>query len=111
MRTIFLVSLIFLGFNSFSQTDVYHPLPIGWGATYRSTHVIGGLPRDAAYTHKYEAWGGDTIINSVTYTKVYAKSSGGGIYAYSHEIRQDIPNEKVFFLDAGNMTELDISFD
>ena len=93
----FIVFFTFFQNNSISQTDVYHPFPTEFASwTYRH-YVFSGEFNE---TYGNIIWYGDTIINDVT----YIKKSGN----YEGVFRQDIPNEKIFFLDSQDI-EHDVS--
>ena len=92
-------------FNGSAQTNIYHPYPQGWGATWQTEAVIGGSG-GPNYSYGAREWGGDTIINSISYTKVY---DGIGLgHQYIGGVRQDINQEEAYFIDDQNV-EHDIS--
>ncbi len=104
--TILFLALINSYFGS-TQTNIYHPLPQGWGATWHSEHIVGGTI-GPIYTYKTTMWGGDTVINSLTYTKVYNKV--GPNLNFVGGVRQDVALEKAYFFSTIANTETDISF-
>lgn len=95
-----------------AQTIGYEPMPQGWGASWLSVTQVSDGGSGVNTTHSFTEWRSDTVINSITYTKVYSKSMynyGPAQFQYSGGIRQDVPQEKVYFIDNQNI-EHDISF-
>lgn len=103
-----LILVLIISFEGNTQTNVYHPYPQGWGATWHSEHVFYDGMGGANYSYSSTEWGGDTIINSLTYTKVYDGIGSG--HQYSGGVRQNIALEEAYFIDDQNI-EHDISFD
>ena len=95
-----LLICVLLQNTAHSQTNTYHPLPTGFTSwTYNYGVFLGnGYGVDLSSV----IWNGDTTINSFVYTKTGNTYNGG--------IRQDIPNEKVYYLDLMDV-EHDISID
>jgi len=87
---------------SYTQTNVYQPFPLDsavWAREYGTNYGT---------TYTKETWLGDTIINSHTYTKRYNSNYPFTLNTYGGGVRQDIPNEKVYYIDL-NGIETDIS--
>lgn len=108
-RFIFIISL-FCFLNSYkgiAQTNVYHPFP-DTNAVWRMDWYTGttGMCKDVFYFHSAFQYtmGGDTLINSFTYKKIYR--SGYTVCSpfyntYYGGLRQDTANKKVYFLRSG----------
>lgn len=102
MKKIIFICLALLSNAVFSQTNIYHPFPSDSAAwlIYHTGNQGSG--------YKRTQWLGDTIINSITYTKTYDVVNNQLIYTGG--IRQDIQNEKVYKIDVAG-SEVDISVD
>lgn len=102
--TLLSIVLLFLSYSALSQ---YVPMPQGWSATwtYESNYAdgMGG----GSTTYRYYEWGGDTLINGTLYTKRYEGIGLG--HQYIGGVRQDVANEKIFYIDTFNV-EHDVSF-
>ncbi len=107
MKYCLLILLFLCSIHGFTQTNVYHPYPQSWGATWQSEHGTSGLPGGPNYSYSATEWGGDTTINSVVYTKVYDGIGAG--HQYAGGVRQNIALEEAYFIDDQNI-EHDISF-
>jgi hypothetical protein len=104
LYTIILFASIFFSANA--QTNVYQPFPND-SAVWFSINTNGtNYPPSPQYN--LTEWLGDTVINSIHYTKQFS-SQNFTIFTYSGGIRQDIPNEKIFHVDFSGV-EHDISF-
>ncbi len=93
--------LLFSTYFAQAQTNVYQPYPLN-NASWTMHHQYydgSGLVQNW-YTKN---WGGDTIINGQTYTRVFDDPSMIGV-------RQDVPNEKIYYVDDLGV-EHDASFD
>lgn len=86
---------------SFAQTNVYQPYALDNASWTIYTQLYNGQ----SYVQDWYtiAWSGDTIIGGQTYTRVFDSPGMIGV-------RQDIPNEKVYFIDDQGL-EHDASFD
>ncbi|HTA60924.1 MAG TPA: T9SS type A sorting domain-containing protein [Bacteroidia bacterium] len=103
MKKLLLISIIFLFVfkTGRAQTNVYQPFPKD-SAVWLYINTINAGSQSWFYTK----WLGDTVINSTTYTKRFANSGnangqfGSAIsWVYTGGVRQDIPNEKVYYID------------
>ncbi|MGB1031659.1 MAG: T9SS type A sorting domain-containing protein [Flavobacteriales bacterium] len=102
MKNLYLLLLGMLCFSiSQSQVDTYHPYPQNEGF-WSYTHIDG---TDGSETYRTSLWAGDTLINDVAYLK---RNPNEAFFAGA--IRQDIENEKLYFLDSDHV-EHDISID
>jgi hypothetical protein len=113
MKRIYLVPFFSLiaGFSTAQLAD-YEPLPndsVIWSGAFASI-------ADGSTYYKTSIWG-DTTINSTAYTKVYQHTDVTGVNLptapigdYIGSFRQEVQNEKMFFLDLADI-EYDISVD
>jgi len=103
MKRYLLLILLLSKINlSYTQTNVYQPFPLDsavWVSEY-------GTNNGTSYSRVTLL--GDTVINSLSYTKTYSSSYPFTVESYSGGIRQDIPNEKVYRIDLSGI-ETDIS--
>jgi hypothetical protein len=92
MKKLLFFLFLIASFTAKSQTNIYQPFP--------TDSVIQTLDYQFQANHNYSCydWLGDTLINGLHYL-----TGGGGL-----GIRQDIPNEKMYYLDA-TAHEYDIS--
>ncbi|MDG1332887.1 MAG: T9SS type A sorting domain-containing protein [Crocinitomicaceae bacterium] len=102
MKTmLFTLCLIASNYSIQAQTTIYQPYPLQnatW--TIHTQYFDGsGLVQDWVT----EDWGEDILINGQTYTEVIGDANIQGV-------RQDIPNEKIFYIDNQGV-EHDASFD
>lgn len=88
---------------TYAQTNVYQPFPSDSAVWF----FISQGPPPGNSTWSFTKWLGDTLINSKSYTKVF-QAPGSLNWSYSGGIRQDIPNEKIYFVNL-NGVEQDIS--
>jgi hypothetical protein len=91
-RICILFSLIFIAPSGFAQTNIYHPFPSNnavWNEIYYYDGAGGCLPAFCKYNYFML---GDTIINSVTYHKIFYNDSTT-VY-YKAGIRED--NKKIY---------------
>ena len=99
---LFITALLFVFNTGHGQTNVYHPFPTDSASwCYRYSPMTGSESVNTA------TWLGDTIINLKTYTKVFDGGNSVGI-GYVIGVRQDIPNEKVYAINASGV-ETDVS--
>lgn len=87
-------------FGGYSQTNVYHPYPNGWGASW----TIHTQDWQGVSNYPTMEWYEDTIINSQIYQKVFVNGT------YIGGVRQNIPLEQAYFINAQN-NEYSITFD
>jgi len=87
-----------------AQTTVYQPWPNDSAAWfYESIDSYG------TYRYYYTEWLGDTLINSVTYKKVFVRNDNTSWKPqYAGGVRQDIPNEKIYTIGLSGL-EHDVS--
>jgi len=90
------IFIIFSYVSVFAQTNIYQPY-----ATDSVNQIIEHTVFSTNYYCTYRL--GDTLINGNTYLKCHNSPS-----QYYGGLRQDIPNEKLFYIDLSN-TEYDIS--
>src|SRR4051812_12774540 len=87
---------LILNFTCVGQTNIYKPFPNDsavWMSI--STNSIG----DNSYN--VTEWLGDTIINGNPYKKMYDIILGPSLQ-YKGGMRQDLPNERTYFIDLNN---------
>lgn len=94
------------------DTITYQPYPEHYGSWLFENMSFSTEPQ---YHYSRTVWSGDTLINSVTYTRIFQSgasfpSDPTPAMQYKGGIRQDIPNRKLYFIDL-NETEHDISID
>src|ERR1035437_3939919 len=101
---IFLSCFLFLQINfSFAQTNVYQPFPNDSAVWY---YQFQNTPSSQYYLKELL---GDTMINALTYKKEYYQQWNPNInFHYIGGIRQDIPNEKIYYINLSGV-EHDIS--
>ena len=93
MKKYYLILLLFLLASGVkAQTNVYHPFPKD-SAVWFYIFQNGSTPPSTSYN--FTEWLGDTIINSISYKKIYTKQNSSS-YSYSGGVRQDIANEKIY---------------
>ena len=95
-----IIIIVFLSIKGFGQTNVYQPYPSDTAYWEYYSVVYSGSSYSTSYYD--ELWYGDTVINGYTYTK------RGGSLDYNGGYRQDIPNEKLYYIDKFNV-ETDVS--
>jgi hypothetical protein len=93
-----IVFILFLSISlSGNSQNTYAPYPNGWAATWLYEHEVWN-GTDVVYWYSEMIWGGDTVINNVTYKK-----------AGEFHVRQNIPTEEAYLLDTNNV-EHNIAF-
>lgn len=103
----YLISILLYYCNA--QTSIYHPFPesdVVWNYTATEPCWGSGLPMD----HYSYILTGDTIINTLTYHKLFIpfvqQGCNGEITpGYKGSIRQDILEKKVYFIPHTEVTE------
>ncbi len=86
-----------------SQTNVYQSFPSDSAVWF----YISQGPPPGNSNWSFTKWLGDTTINSKSYTKVF-QSYNSSNWSYSGGVRQDIPNEKIYYINLSGV-EQDIS--
>jgi hypothetical protein len=126
MKNFFVLIFSFLVFGAGAQTSVYHPFPDSSAVWTQSSgdccaSYCPSPPPMNPVIHNYDETyqiTGDTVINSMTYHKlwksgsIYEHCASGnylnnwyGYSGYFGAIRQDIGQKKVFFVQAGSATD------
>src|ERR1051325_9776818 len=103
-KLIFFCGLILYQFHLLAQTNIYHPFPKD-SALWENVNISYGYP-NFSYTYSTDIWLGDTIINTIHYTKHYFLNKSTGKLFYIEGIRQDILNEKVYSIKGGTETDI-----
>jgi len=103
-QLILLIILFWLSTSTIGQTNIYHPYVTD--SVMRTTYWIYSMGNEEYFCYN---WIGDTTINSTLYSKCSRVSNNPTPHlVYYGGLRQDIPNEKLYYIDLSN-TEYDIS--
>ncbi|MDH4470956.1 MAG: T9SS type A sorting domain-containing protein [Fluviicola sp.] len=99
----FYILLVLLSFSQLhAQQITYQPFHEGT-TTWLHENMIPWVQGGGADSYFYRTiWSGDTVINATHYTRIFR-----GV-TYAGGIRQDIPNQKVYFVNTAGI-EFDIS--
>ncbi len=111
MKTKLLLAFLIAGFQTliFGQTNIYHPFPDS-AATWKVSCGVNADPCYGTWTYNYILTGGDTIIGTYQYKKIYSQlescsgpnpcycdpNSAGYVLHYYAAIRNDTIAKKVF---------------
>ena len=96
-KCLFNLFLFVFGSSCLGQTNVYQPFPLDSAAWFGTTQFESGITN-----YDFTEWLGDTVINSISYTKIYNQHNFSSL-TYGGGIRQDIPNEKIYQIDLNNI--------